>query len=241
MKLALDFGNTRIKAGLFGPGLQAVEYFTLSYEDWNFVSKKMDEYPLGKVVYSTVKTLPDEILGSLTARHAHRLTAQHSNLPFRLGYKTPETLGSDRVAAIAGAQALIGKENVLVIDAGTCITIDFIGNDQVFQGGAITPGVRMRYNSLHHFTGKLPQLAPPSMWSERLYGDNTETNMNTGVMQGILFEITGYIRAFEKRFSSLHLALTGGDGALLKSALKMGQLEPNLVLIGLNQIAELND
>jgi len=162
-----------------------------------------------------------------------------TSLPIRNGYATPATLGYDRLAAAVGAWVLQPEKPLLVIDLGTAVTYDFISADGTFMGGNIAPGVHTRLKSLNHFTGKLPLVEPTSDFG--LLGNSTETAIRSGVMQGILFEINGYIEALTGQHPGLFTFLTGGDLIYFDGKLKNGIfVDENLVLTGLNRILRHN-
>jgi type III pantothenate kinase len=159
-------------------------------------------------------------------------------LPFKNLYKTPETLGTDRLAAAAGAFSHFPDTNVLVIDAGTAITYEFM-EPGLYLGGNISPGLMIRFRALHRFTGKLPLVNPSSGYEYP--GQTTTSAIATGVIRGMIYEINEYIRTFEKKYADTRIILTGGDGdffrdKLLKEVLYM----PDLVMEGLNFILEYN-
>jgi type III pantothenate kinase len=198
------------------------------------LQKKID-----RVIVSTVKDTPDFIidLATLNIPFIHILS-HNSKLPFRNEYQTPETLGSDRIAAIAGAYFHFPGKKVLVIDAGSAITYDFLAG-KAYKGGNISPGISMRFKALHKFTSKLP-LASTTV---KFYspGRNTIEAITAGVINGIVYEINEYIRTFEKKHSEIVVVLTGGDSGYLKDRLnyKVNYM-PDIVIDGLNYILECN-
>ena len=160
-------------------------------------------------------------------------------LPVKIEYGTPETLGRDRIAGVVGAFYEKPDCNVLIIDAGTAITYDLLLKPGIFAGGNIAPGVKMRLKALHHFTGKLPLIE--KIGDFPLMGTNTETAIRAGVIQGILFEIEGYIRKLKTVYPDLFIFLTGGDAFLLAEKLKTPIfVDKNIVLKGLNRILYYN-
>src|SRR5688572_5358241 len=153
-------------------------------------------------------------------------------LPFDLTYKTPQTLGADRMACVAGALALHPDKNVLVIDAGTCLKFEMLTKDKVYLGGSISPGLAMRYNALHHFTGRLP-LIDHRDWEEA-WGQSTEESILAGVQHGYLGETEKRIAQFSGAFDDLNVIVTGGDASFLADRLKTRIFaEPLLIHHGL--------
>lgn len=161
------------------------------------------------------------------------------SLPFKSEYATPETLGADRIAAVAGASKLFPGENVLAIDLGTCITYDFITMQNIYKGGAISPGINMRFKAMKHFTARLPKLPVPDNLPD-ITGDSTRSCMESGVLNGVSFEIEGMVAAY-KKFGEIKIILTGGDAFIFEKKFKEYIFAaPDLVLIGLNVILQHN-
>jgi type III pantothenate kinase len=158
-------------------------------------------------------------------------------LPFVNGYRTPETLGKDRLAAVAGAQALFPAQNCLAVDAGTCVTYELLRADGHYLGGNIAPGLRMRLRAMHEFTARLPavQSAPLNGW----LGYSTETAMRNGATLGLVWEVKGHWQNMQREFGDTQVVLTGGDAeTILRESGEKWTWEPNLVLIGLNRILD---
>ena len=159
--------------------------------------------------------------------------------PFKLNYKTPETLGNDRLALAAAATILFPNSNNLVIDAGTCITIDFIDNNNHFTGGSISPGVKMRYDSLNHYTANLPLLKNKNNFN--FPGNSTNASIHAGIIGGVSNEIMGFINQINSRYEKVNVILTGGDAKILSKTLKITIFaNQNFILEGLNCILNLN-
>ncbi len=248
MYLSLDIGNTRIKYGLFEQrklkqtgsldGLSPNEII-----DW--LSNLSVEY----AIYSNVrrhfnlplKHLPKGNTKQSKIKKVIRLQP-HTPLPIENRYHTAATLGPDRLAAATGAWAYTKGENCLVIDAGSCITMDLL-LDHGFEGGNISPGLEMRLDAMHQFTDGLPRPnlnkhpnLPCSIKNARL-GKSTEEALILGACQGLLLEIKGFIEACETQYGPLKICLTGGNAAFLADKLKREIFVlPNLVLRGLNEI-----
>lgn len=174
-----------------------------------------------------------------TARKFIPLSFQ-TPLPFKILYQTPVSLGKDRIAAVAGAYSLYPDRNILVIDAGTCITYDILTADGKYPGGAISPGIQMRFKAMHTFTGKLPLIEPDDFYG--LIGQTTHESMRSGVFNGVIAEITETIRLYKEKFDNLLVMMTGGDYQFLHNKLKISIFAaPDLVLLGLNEIFDYND
>jgi type III pantothenate kinase len=238
MNLIVDIGNTSTKLAVFKgtKKISAVRINDLSYKEFE---EKLSDKKLEKVIVSSVKRLPHFITDLLVSHIpvVHILTHK-SKLPFRIDYETPESLGTDRIAGVAGAFRFFPGEDVIVIDAGTAITYDFL-NGTVYKGGNISPGIEMRFKALHKFTSRLPILSVRDNYSSP--GKTTVDAILAGVINGTIYEINEYIRTFEKKHKKCKIILTGGDSAYLKDKLRSQvTFEPDIVLEGLNYILEYN-
>ncbi len=163
----------------------------------------------------------------------------HTRLPIQNRYRTPGTLGKDRIAAVTGAYALKPSQDCLVVDAGTCITFDYLSRDGAYIGGNIAPGLRMRLRAMHEFTARLPH--PGLQETEDWVGASTEEALRNGAQFGAAMELDGYIREGEARFGPLQVFLTGGDADFLAKKVKRKIfVNHHLVLFGLNQILDYN-
>ncbi len=240
MHLAIDIGNTAVKAGIFdgdellwtgmlqGPLPEAIEQLPYNQE-------------LRRVIFCSVKTDEEELKAALGQRFEVWVLDHELPLPFEVRYETPQTLGRDRLAAVAGAMALMPQTDCLVIDAGTCITMDVLSREGVFLGGNISPGVRMRLAAMHAFTARLPSIEPDWTPWQPLLGNSTRRAMQQGAVWGALLEVQGAIDAFRKRWPTMQVLITGGDAAFFVENLKTKIFaHPNLVLIGLNKILTYN-
>jgi type III pantothenate kinase len=138
--------------------------------------------------------------------------------PFINRYETPKTLGIDRLVLATGATLRFPKQNRLVIDAGTCVTYDFIDENNNYLGGAISPGLRLRYEALHNYTAKLPLLTLEN--PEHLIGKSTSESIHSGVVNGLIFEIDSFIADYKALYSNFIIILTGGDTEFLAKRLK---------------------
>ncbi len=162
-------------------------------------------------------------------------------LPIKVLYKTPETLGNDRLANVCAAWSLYPEQNSLVIDLGTCIKYDFVSASGTYPGGSISPGLSMRYKALTRFTSQLPYFKPVDEFPE-LTGQSTEGAIRSGVENGILEEVNGIIARYQELFDQTRIILTGGDHSKFADKLKSVIFAaPNLTLTGLKVILDHND
>ncbi len=160
-------------------------------------------------------------------------------VPIRNAYRTPETLGRDRLAAAVGVAELYPNRNVLIVDMGTAITIDLVSADATFRGGVITPGLDMRLRALHEYTACLPLCGPSS--EKRLLGGTTREAIEAGVMNSVCFEIEGYVERLHREFEDLCVIFTGGDAKFFDKRIKNTIFAKcNPVFVGLNRILEYN-
>ncbi len=237
--LCIDMGNTRVKLALFNDGkLQQIEKRKgISVKT---AQKYLELWSIDRCIISSVRNY-DESVDSYLADHCQTFVKlTHLTLiPITNNYQTPQTLGRDRLSAVIGANSLYPNENILVIDSGTCIKFDFIDAQACYWGGAISPGMAMRFKAMHTFTDQLPLLNKVDDFP--LIGNSTKTSMESGALWGVIAEVDGIIDEYLRRYEDLRVLCTGGDGHFFESRLK-NQIfvQPNLVLIGLNKIIKHN-
>jgi len=238
VNLAIDIGNTRTKLGVFDKQqLVAVAI----WETWTIAELNvfLTNHSVENVIYSTVGQLSAATEDSLKHQFASIELTATTPLPFVNTYHTPETLGKDRLAAVAGALELHKGETCLVIDTGTCITYDILTADQQYLGGNISPGLSMRLRAMHHFTARLPSVQRAPLDSD--IGKSTVSAMQIGGGWGAVLEMQGVIDHFKEKFGKIKVLLTGGDADFFVNNLKSEIfVHQNLVLIGLNKILNYN-
>jgi type III pantothenate kinase len=232
MNLVIDCGNTRIKAGIFDDTEQKKKILFTGQDDLeSFLLNQQFENTL----VSSVSVPAEEILKHINASGKKIKLDSDLPLPFKNLYATPKTLGVDRIAAVAGALSVFPEKDCLIIDAGTCINYEFIDQSNQYHGGAISPGVTMRYQAMHKFTSRLPLVSNNT--EAAIVGNSTETCMQSGVMNGVIAEITGIIDRYLLKYPHLGVILCGGDYMLFENKLKPSIfVAPELVSIGLNRI-----
>jgi type III pantothenate kinase len=238
MNLVIDIGNTSTKLAVY-EGREKLSVSRINELSCEKLEKELSGFKIKRAILSSVKKLPpfisDLFFTSIPFVH---VLSHKSKLPFKIGYETPETLGTDRIAAVAGAFNIFPGAEILVIDAGTAITFDFLSVD-LYKGGNISPGIEMRFKALNKFTGRLPLVLPTDNYSSP--GRNTTDAITAGVITGVTYEINEYIRTFEKKHTDFKIILTGGDSGYLKDKINY-QLTymPDIVIDGLNYILECN-
>ncbi|CAI8201109.1 MAG: Type III pantothenate kinase [Formosa sp. Hel1_33_131] len=240
MNLIIDIGNTATKLAVFQAAkiktVQTVATTVLVVE----VEKLLAIFPkIKQGILSSVVELETSDVNLLQKLLPIKVLVPTFKMPFENGYDTPQTLGVDRLALMAAAVKKFPSKNVLVIDVGSCITYDFINTQQQYSGGAISPGLSMRYKSLNTFTSRLPLLLPKE--PETLIGTSTELSIHSGVVYGVLLEIEGTIEAYQNKYSDLTVILTGGDADFLCKQFKISIFaHSNFLLEGLNFLLEFN-
>lgn len=230
----LDTGNTRSKAAIYNAeGIMTERAFFEQREDALQWLKSKNIQSL--IQASVAQAVNEPMEGVFT----HSLTYK-SKLPFTNQYSSPQTLGVDRIAALAQAAIQFQGKAVLIFDIGTCMTVDFLSPEGIYKGGNISPGVDMRLKAMHSMTGLLPLVEKNE--AEEMMGHSTRTAIANGVMRGMKFEIDGYIDFFAKLYNDLTIVLCGGNVVDFDKTLKYEIFAAqNFVLDGLYQLLLLNE
>ena len=238
MKLIIDIGNTAVKTALF-EDKKLISSTILNDCTLQNILVFVGEQAISYAIISSVKEVDTDLEQIIQHFDAHFLN-ENTPLPIIIDYTTPNTLGKDRIAAVVGGSFLFPEQDVLVIDAGTCLTIDFINKRKVYKGGRISPGIRMRYKALNQFTSNLPL----SKFSESsmVLGNDTNSSIISGVQQGILAEVREIINVYKMENKDTVIAVTGGDCFFFEKELKSSIFaNPFLVMEGLNEILDYNE
>jgi type III pantothenate kinase len=234
--LVIDQGNTRLKAGLFRDR-RLVRKVVLDKPMTAPLRSLCGKHAISAILLSSVSTTSGTFLKDLRKIAPVTLLTSDTELPISNRYKSPKSLGSDRVAAAAGAAALFPKQNVLIIDAGTCIKYDFLHRSTGYLGGSIAPGISLRLKVLHEATARLPLLKADV--AAVLTGRDTRSSMLSGCVLAAALEAEGFIQAYRKRYKDVHVVVTGGDARYLSKHLNFSIFAaPDLVLFGLNSILQ---
>ena len=239
MYLIIDIGNTLHKAAIFSEDGQLLELQKFRQLTPNRIEQLFKQHSISHAILSSVGKYNNDI-EELIQQHCPLIFLSSSTpLPIKIKYKTPRSLGPDRVANAVGASRKFPAQNVLSIQLGSCMVCDFVNAKGEYLGGSITPGIDMRFKALKHYTRKLPEVRKrmPKQW----IGNDTESSILCGVMNGIICEIEGVIAAYNQQHTPLKVLLTGGDADLLQKSIKFPIFAaPNNVLWGLYEILRYN-
>lgn len=243
MNLTVDIGNTFIKTSVFSDH-KIIRQDAFTSDILFNMEHLLSSFPdIDKIIVSSVRK-DDKIIITFFSQQKNLkkfiLLDENTPLPIRNEYKSKKTLGKDRIALAVGANTMYPGENVLVVDCGTAITFDIVNKDNIYVGGNISPGIDMRFKALNKFTQRLPLVDKPDNISS--IGKTTKEAIGNGVMNGIIYEIQGYIASFITEYSNIKVILTGGDAIFFDKKLKNTIFVVlNLIPIGLNRILEYND
>jgi len=239
MNLIIDVGNTRIKIAVF-ENSKLIHNESITKGKFEIaVIDLIKKYKCTNAIISSVASIKKAEITEIFAKINLIELDFATKVPFKNEYSTPKTLGVDRIALVSSAISKFPNQNVLIIDAGTCITYDFIDLEGSYFGGAISPGIEMRYKALNTFTEKLPLLDPN--FNNEFIGDSTENCIHVGVVDGVINEIDSFVNQYRKKNKDLTVVLTGGDTNFLANRLKNGIFaNPFFLLEGLNSILTYN-
>jgi type III pantothenate kinase len=237
--LCFDFGNTRMKCGVFTDGQFREEVILEDDRDETIRTLLLDRFhPARSILSSVIHHNPG--LEALLAAHTNfHLLDSRSKVPITTPVGKPETIGADRLALTAAGVTMFPGMNNLVIGLGSAITYNYVNKYREFLGGGISPGMEMRFKSLHTLTAKLPLVKAD--WNFPLVGYDTRTNILSGVILGMAKEIDGIIGAYEEKYDNFNVLMTGGDaGYFIRHLKKKIFADPYLIYKGLYAISELN-
>jgi len=248
MNLCIDQGNSRTKVALMTDEGKLVSHFIYRSFSSADVERLFDLYDISASIISSVVDIEAAVVNTLHRRSQHFVLFDHNTpVPITNGYETPQTLGQDRLAAAVGARSLCPDENLLIIDAGSAITYDFVSAEGEYVGGNIAPGLKMRFTMLHRMTKKLPMVEADENELIPLFGKNTRDAIAAGVIRGVAYEVKGYMRTLNEKTPHFRTFLTGGHAPYILKNVRTSptekrelQYEKHLVLIGLNTILVYN-
>ncbi|MEA3450667.1 MAG: type III pantothenate kinase [Bacteroidota bacterium] len=234
MNLIIDQGNTNIKLYFFlSNKIKHFFIFSINKDDFSFLK----DFKFKNIIYSSVSGTNNNLIKKINKEHILFFDSKTA-IPIKNSYKS-STIGNDRLAGAVGASVLFPRQNVLSIDIGSAITFDFIKKGFEYVGGNISPGVELRFKSLHNYTANLPMLKTNK--KNIFIADNTNDAIIAGVQNGILYEINAYIEKINALYTDTKIVFTGGDSNFFaKKIKKLIFAESNLVAIGLNKILNYN-
>jgi type III pantothenate kinase len=240
MNLCIDIGNTRTKVAVFDTDGSLIKLIIREDYTSGKLDKVLKKYAIENVIVSSVRKKQGKYKRMLGNKIKNFFELSHETpIPVNNLYHTPETLGKDRLAGIVGAYYLFPGSDVLVVDAGTCITYDIIDSTGNYLGGSILPGIEMRFKALNAFTARLPLVHRDLLESH--IGDTTLTSIQTGIQFGVVYEMKGFISKYREIYPDIRVLVTGGDATFFESQMENQIFAvPDLVLMGLNQILNYN-
>lgn len=238
-RLCIDLGNTRCKIGIFDGDNLIFHHVT---EDlvYSVLDEMMTKYEVLQMGICHTRNIDETLMHQILDKWHPFILNDSAKLPIENLYETPSSLGKDRLASVVGASIKYPNENCVVVNAGTCITYDFIDFQNQYQGGNIAPGINMRLQAMHQFTDKLPLAA--AQYHETLLGKNTKMALQNGAVRGAIFEFDSFIEHIQAKFGPLKSIISGGDAFFFAENSKFEIFaHSNLVLEGLKDIMRFND
>lgn len=237
--LCFDFGNTRQKVAVFRNDVFEEE-ITLPNDEMFTIERVMYVHQPQRTILASVINHNPAIENLLASQSKFHKLSHLTKINFTTPVGKPETIGADRLALSAAAVHFHPGKNNLVIGLGSCITYNFINQYNEFLGGSISPGMHMRFKAMEVFTAKLPEVH--AEWNFPLIGYDTKTNMQSGVIAGIAFEMDGFIHEYAQKYGNFNVVLTGGDSAYFARRLKNKIFaDPNFLFKGLYALSETNN
>jgi len=248
MNLCIDQGNSRTKVALMTDEGKMLNHFIYKSFSSADVERLFDLYDISDSIISSVVDIEAAVVNTLHRRSKHFVLFDHQTpVPITNLYDTPQTLGLDRLAASIGAKMLCPNENLLIIDAGSAITYDFVSDKGEYIGGNIAPGLKMRFTMLQRMTKKLPLVEAEENELIPLFGTTTRDAIVAGVIRGVAYEVKGYMRTLNEKVPHFQTFVTGGHAPFILNNVRSSRnekrelhYEKHLVLIGLNTILVYN-
>ncbi len=244
MDIVIDFGNSRTKAGIVNnQKITDVFHFVNEQDISKEVESLITSVKPNTIAYLNVKPVPEELIHYFSQCGAVILSLHHKMpLPFKIHYRTPETLGVDRLAGVLGGYSMFPDNDFLVIQSGTCITYDLYLRGKGYMGGAISPGPDIRNRAMNSFTHQLPLVTTENIEHSEIIAENTNNALISGILNGALFEIEGFIKEAEKQSENLNVILSGGNTLYFAKKIKSQIFaNSNITLTGLKEIIKLNE
>lgn len=239
MDLVIDIGNSLHKIGLYSEEGELELFLQYDYLRKEDLEVLLSIYRVRHSILSSVGKEDPGLKELLESETIFTHFSHESLLPVEIRYKNPQSLGLDRIANAVAAHTEYAGEDILSIQAGTCLVYDFTDRNGIYHGGAISPGLNMRFQALNYFTEKLP------LYSKReidfLTGTSTQQSIESGVINGVIHEINGFMTQYEARYPGIKILLSGGDSAYLQKSIKNAIfVGSKFILNGLHKILKLN-
>jgi len=240
LNLVVDIGNTLTKIAVFN-NKSLVEVQAFEGVKVENIQQLLVKWQIENAIISSVSEEIDDLEDLLRSSCTYFRFSVDLPLQIKNQYKTPKTLGLDRLAAVVGVEVLFKGKNSLIIDSGSCITYDFVDSHGNYKGGSISPGINMRFKSVHTFTSRLPLVEADFNFNDS-YGMDTRSAILSGIQSGVYYEVLGFVQAYKSHYPNLNIVLCGGDVKFFDTRLKSSifadavKTESNLVLIGLNEV-----
>jgi len=237
--LTVDVGNSFIKMAVF-QGDDVISFIRQDQLEAEDLIHLIEKYKIQGISYSASGDDNPEVI-SFLKKHDKTVFLEHDTpMPIEIMYETPHTLGRDRIAAVLGAQHMFPKENVLVIDFGTCVTMEVLTKEGHYLGGNISPGAQMRLDAMHHFTDRLPLVEING--DDDFIGRSTESAIRNGAVLGTILEVESFISRAKERFGDCEVVFTGGGAKYLIDKFEHTiHHEPMLLHRGLHEILKYNE
>lgn len=237
--LCFDFGNTRMKVAVFTDDAMQEEIFLPDYST-DTIDDLLKRFEPEKTILSSVIAHNPALEAYLAEKTKFHKLSVSTRLNFTTPVGKPETIGADRLALMAAAAYFYPKKNNLIIGLGSCITYNFLNQYHEFLGGGISPGMDMRFKSMHDYTALLP--VESATWNFPLVGYDTKTNLQSGVLNGMACEINGIVNMYEAKYNNFNVVLTGGNSSYFAGQLKKKIFaDHNFLFKGLYALSELNN
>jgi len=240
LNLTIDIGNTLQKIAVFNNSEECVYSKSFHVITREILDSIINKFSIKNSIISSVAGLDTLVIEFLKEKTNLINYSHRTKLPITILYQSAKTLGLDRIANAVGAASLFPNRNALSIQAGSCLVLDFVNEKGEYLGGSISPGVQMRLTVLHEKTKKLPLLRIPDE-PQLFLGANSDEAILSGVINGICYEIDGFIEDYQREFKDIAILITGGDATCLQKSIKNTIFAaPNVVLTGLNEIIKYN-
>jgi type III pantothenate kinase len=237
-RLCIDVGNTRTKINIFENDEVIFSWISNSLEA-STLTRFIKTYQIKVCGICQSGLAPNSAVNTISSQIKVLHLDHTTKIPISNLYKTPSSLGKDRLAAAIGVTTIFPNENSIIVNAGTCITFDFLDSQKNYHGGNISPGITMRLQAMNKFTSRLPYVPPK--YNDDLLGKSTEEALQNGAVKGAIYEFETFISHVQEKYGLSRVIVSGGDAQYFENQRKFSIFAvPNLVLIGLNETLKFN-